>query len=243
MSDIDIKAKVSDAIKQSEEKCCPKFIGFFSPSERAEILPILKNVRHSFFGGYENSERVILCVMPDWMESASDYPIKALTFSFRRQDKLSHRDFLGSLMALGIKRSTVGDILVADGEACAFVLSEVAEYIMSQITKIGKIGVKITEGMPEVLPGMSGFIEGSGTVASLRLDCVVSALSGKSRNASADFISGGFVSLNSVAQEKLTQEVKSGDVIALRSIGKFIIVSGDERSKKGRVILKWKKYN
>ncbi len=243
MSDIDIKAKVSDAIKQSEIKSVPKFCGFFSASEKAEILPLLKGVKHGFFGGYDEAERTVLLICPEWLEiENAEYPINALTFLFRKQDKLSHRDFLGSLMALGIKRNTVGDILVEEGRAVVFLLSEISEYVVGQIEKIGRVGVEIKAGFECPLPGMSGFIEETRTVASLRLDCVVSALSGKSRNASAELINAGLVALNSVAALKPTATVKNLDAIAIRGIGKFIIVSSDDLSKKGRIILKWKKY-
>ncbi len=244
MSDIDINLKISDAIKQVEMRSVPKYLGFLSPSEKAEILYLLKGIKHTFFGGYENAERAVLGIFPDWMEEQNaEFPLCALSFSFRQKDSLSHRDFLGSLMALGIKRSTVGDILIEEGRAVVFVLSDIAEYIMGQIEKIGRVGVEIKKGFDEELPGMSSFLDGSGTVASKRLDCVVAALSGKSRNGAAELISAGLVSINSVIASKPTVAIKNADAISIRGFGKFIIVSTDELSRKGRVILKWKKYN
>ena len=244
MSEIDIKTRVDDSIRLSDSRGIPKFLGFLSPTESAEAKKTVRFHKHGFFGGYEGAERTVLGIFPDWAdEDGCDYPITAVTFRYRKTDKLSHRDFLGALMALGIKRSSVGDILIGEGETVVFVLHDISEYVVSQISRIGSVGVSVEIGKPSVLPTASDFIEGSGTVASLRLDCVVSELSGKSRGSSVEFIEAGYVSVNSSAVCKMSANIKSGDIVTLRGKGKFIIVSACERSKKGRIILRWKKYN
>lgn len=244
MSEIDIKTRVDDSIRLSDSRGIPKFLGFLSSAESAEAREAVGFHKHGFFGGYEGAQRTVLGIFPDWDEgNECDYPIIAVTFRYRKTDKLSHRDFLGALMALGIKRSSVGDILIGEGEAVVFVLRDISEYVVSQISRIGAVGVSVEVGKPAVLPTASDFIEGSGTVASLRLDCVVSELSGKSRGAAAEFIEAGYVSVNSSAVCKTSANIKAGDIVTLRGKGKFIIVSACERSKKGRIILRWKKYN
>ena len=244
MSEIDIKTRVDDSIRLSDSRGIPKFLGFLSPTESAEAKKTVRFHKHGFFGGYEGAERTVLGIFPDWAdEDGCDYPITAVTFRYRKTDKLSHRDFLGALMALGIKRSSVGDILIGEGETVVFVLHDISEYVVSQISRIGSVGVSVEIGKPDVLPTASDFIEGSGTVASLRLDCVVSELCGKSRGGAAELIEAGYVSVISSAVCKMSANIKSGDIVTLRGKGKFIIVSACERSKKGRIILRWKKYN
>ncbi len=243
MSDIDISVKLEDARRLSELRNIPKFVGFLSPSELAEGTKPLNSYGYGVFGGYEGAERSYIGFFPQWCEPKEElYPITPITFSYRQADELSHRDFLGSVMALGLQRSTVGDILIEKGRAVMFVSSEVADYIITQLSKVGRVGITLKKGYDLPLPQMGGFQEGSTTVASLRLDCVVSALTGKSRGSAQELIVGGLISVNSLSSEKTTATVKSGDVLSIRGCGKFSIVSENELSKKGRIILRWKKY-
>ena len=243
MSDIDYKERLKDALNISYSRNVPRFLGFLSESETAEILPMLSNIKHRFFGGYESSQRNVLAILPDWCDGEDEiFPISSIKFEYRKQDKLAHKDFLGSVMALGIKRATVGDILIGEGIAVMFVFEEIADYILSQITKVGSVGVKLSKEKPEILPGHSDFLYGSCTISSLRLDCVVAALGKYSRNGANEKIQNSLVTLNSAICEKSTVNIKNGDILSIRTCGKFVIESVEHRSKKGRVILKWKKY-
>ena len=85
---------------------------------------------YRFYGGYEDSERKVLGLY--FYDEIEDFPVTALEITFRKADKLTHRDFLGALMSLGIERDTVGDILVEDGRCVVFVKSEISSYITSQ---------------------------------------------------------------------------------------------------------------
>lgn len=236
-------ARIGDIADICEKTQRPKYMGFLSPEQSvlAEQILSKRNIKFGFFGGYEGADRVFLGCFPDWMESY-EYPITAITFSYRTSDKLSHRDFLGSLMALGIKRETVGDILIEEGRAVAFVADEITDYILSQIEKIGRTGVELKKDYKEPLPSRGELREFTETVASLRLDCVVAAAGKLSRNIANEKISNGFVSVNSVTVEKSTKFVSDGDILTVRGIGKFIISSSDGRTKKDRVVLKYKKY-
>ncbi len=106
-------ARVSDLAVLCERTSVPRFLGFLTATEAVEADRILRSIgiKYCFFGGHDFSERTMLSCLPDWCDS-TDYPITALTFYFRECDELSHRDFLGSLMSLGLKREAVGDILV-----------------------------------------------------------------------------------------------------------------------------------
>ena len=145
-------------------------------------------------------------------------------------------------MALGIKRETVGDILIENGRAVVFVLDDIADYILSEVSKIGRIGVTLFSGFEEPLPQRNELKEFTETVASLRLDCVVSAIAGISRGLATEKINNGFVAINSVTVEKSTKLVTNGDIITVRGSGKFIIDASTDRTKKDRIILKYKKY-
>lgn len=235
--------RIKDTAEQSFRNNIFKFLGFLSEEECVLAERTLEkiNVDFSFFGGYDDAKRKILAFLPEWATDV-EYPITALSFSFRKEDKLSHRDFLGSLMALGIKRETVGDILIEDGKAIVFVLNEIADYIINEISKIGRTGVTVTKGIIGEIPQSDTLVDFTDTIASVRLDCVVSSLASTSRNKANEIIELGKVCVNSQIVFKTTKTIVNGDVITIRGKGKFIIDSVDEKTKKNRIILKYKKY-
>lgn len=238
-----LRAKICDAADLCEKNATPKFLGFLSEEQAVFADSILKhrNVDYSFFGGFEGAKRVMLGCFPEGIIKKT-FPLKAVSFTFRRSDTLSHRDFLGSLMALKISRESVGDILIEEGRAVAFVTKETAPLILEEIRKIGRVGVTVQEGFEGELPQSSKLSDFTDTVASLRLDCVVAAVCNVSRNAANEKITLGFTSVNSVVCQKVTKEVSAGDIITVRGKGKFIIDSVCDKSRKNRIILKYKKY-
>lgn len=239
-----LKARVADSADISAKSGAPKFLGFLTPEEAEFVKGFnFKNTEFSFFGGYEGAERVFLCVHSTDMEvKHAAYPIDALSVTFRASDTLTHRDFLGSLMSRGIKRETVGDILVEKGRAVVFVSRDVSKYICEQTNCIGKVGVQIQRGYTLPLPSGAQKVQTSHTVASLRLDCVVAALISVSRDKSAKYIADGLVSINSAVTEKPTRTVTQGDKITVRGYGKFTVISADGITRKGRTVLITEKY-
>ncbi len=242
---MDIKllpARVDDLKEIVHKSNSPKYLGFLTPEESAVVVQRFRlGERYKLFGGYDAAERVMLGVLPDWCETTV-FPIKAITFTYRECDSLSHRDFLGALMALGIARETIGDILIEKGRAIVFASDDVAKFILTQINKVGNVGVTLFEGFSEPLPQVSTKQEFSVTVASTRIDCVVAAICNMSRNKAAEKIADGLVSVNSVCVTKSTATIHVGDKITIRQKGKFEIVSCDGYSKSGRIILKYNKY-
>ena len=237
--------RINDAIRICETSQAPKFVGFLTSNEVAEIEKNLKSIitKYSFYGGYDEAERLFFGAFPEWCDERQElFPITPVTFTYRECDALSHRDFLGALMSLGLTRETVGDILVEKGRAVAFLSSDIADYVLSQLDKIAWVGVKVEKGYSMPLPNMSGFEEITDTVASPRLDCVVASLSKSSRAQAEEFILNGFVSVNSVCVTKTVKTVNEGDKITIRRKGKFLIESLAQKTKKNRVILIAKKY-
>lgn len=236
-------ARISDTIEICERTNKPKFFGFLSLEQTVLAQRFLENqsVSYRLFGGYEGAQRVLLGCFPDWAEDFS-FPITAITFTFRKTDTLSHRDFLGSLMALGLKREAVGDILVENGRAVVFLMTEIKEYVLNQVSKIGRTGVTLSEGYSLPLPQINKMIEVTDTIASNRLDCVVSSVSSVSRGVANELIEQGLVSVNSVVCQKPTKLIVEGDVLTVRGKGKFTICSLSGKTKKQRTVLVFKKY-
>lgn len=236
-------ARINDTFEIAHRTSKPKFFGFLSREEAAMAQKTLENRNADFclFGGYEGAQRVMLGCMPNWCDNA-EFPITAVTFFYRTADELHHRDFLGGLMSLGITRESVGDILVENGRAVVFLKSEILPFVMGNINKIGRVGVSLRQGFDYPLPEGDKLVSMSVTVPSLRLDCVVSALAGVSRSKADGLICLGNVSVNSVVCEKSTKQITDDDVISIRTKGKFIIESTSGKTKKDRIILKFKKY-
>ena len=228
-------SKLDDAIYLCNVRQKPYFMSFMSERRQAVASEYLKTVcfdNYLFFGGYENSERKILGL---FFDEVTEFPISAIEFNFRSCDKLSHRDFLGALMSLGIERETVGDILVEDGRCIVFVKSELKDFIVSQLFKIGNVGVRIIEANLNHLPEGRGYDEAFYTVSSLRLDNIISAVTGLSREKTKILILSGNVSYNFIPNQNVSLILKEKDSFIIRGKGKYIINGILGETRKGRI--------
>lgn len=229
----------------AEEKFITKYSGFLD--ERMIVLcrkvfSSLKYDNYAFWGGYENAERKMLCVYPPYDEvDLNKFPLKAIKFSFREQDKLSHRDFLGALMSLQISRDSIGDILVGDGIAYVFVRESVADCIFP-INKIGKIGVKICEGFDEDFIPKCEYREIHGTVASMRSDCIFSLALGVSREKAVNILKSGNAYVDHSLCSQPSKLMEEGSKFSARGYGKYLLKKVDGISRKDRIHITVYKY-
>lgn len=238
-------SRIIDAIRLKNVTGVFKTVGFLSESEIAKVrlLPDLKGEKYEFFGGYKDAERCFFVSLPDWCDSAEEIGVvKSFTFTYRKCDKLYHKDFLGTFMSLGITRESIGDILCEEGRTVAFVAENVSRYIASQTEKVGGVGVKVTEGFSYPLPSVAVLKDFTDTVSSLRLDSVVAALIGTSREKAKEIILDKRVSVNALITDKVTFAVPKDAKISIRGEGKFLLSPTTETTKKGRLILKYSKY-
>ena len=198
---------------------------------------------HLLYGGHEAAERVMLGVFSEFdPPDEQSFPVSALTFSFRRDDKLTHRDILGSLMGLEISRETVGDICVGEDRAIVFLTDTAAEQALMGITKIGRAGVRITEGFdPDSLPAREYQLI-SGTVSSLRIDSVTALAIRSSRSNAAALVEGGKVLLRGAEITSCSAQVSEGDVFTVRGYGKFRLGAKGRTTKKDRTFIEIYKY-
>lgn len=237
-SDKELLSRVEDIAFLSQTRKKPCFLGFLNEREQYIInnqLPFYKQ-NMSYFGGYENAARKCLCFC-EFEVDYSDYPISGIYFKFRKNDKLTHRDFLGALMNLGIERNCIGDIIVNEGEAVCFVKDEIRDYVESQISKIGRTGVKIV-CENECNIDYSQDIESlSLIVSSMRLDVIVAAITKLSREKTANLILSGKVFLNYNEDKNVSCFLNADDILSIRGYGKFIIKEQIGTTKKGRIKL------
>lgn len=228
-------SKLDDAVRLCGQRMRPYFFSFFTEEEQACAQRYLQSVRfdnYAFFGGYEGAERRVLGLFYDTPEP---FPVSAVLFQYRKSDKLTHRDFLGALMSLGIERETVGDILIEDGRAVAFVKTEIMEYILSQITKVGNVGVMLSKAQNETLPKGREPEEKAYSVSSMRADNIVAAVAGVSREKSKALILSGMVSVNHLPCQKISKLLNEGDKLTVRGKGKFEICGVLGNTKKHRI--------
>lgn len=239
-------ARILDIAAQAEQKMFPKFTLFLD--ERQVFLAELqlrKNhcSNYLFFGGFEGAQRKMLGVFPGYLApEPAAFPVVGLQLSYRKEENLSHRDFLGSFMALGVKREVVGDILVGEGQTVVCLYEKQFDYFTENIRKIGRVGVKVKPCLLEDVSFQPEFREITGTVASLRLDSLVSLATGLSREKAAERVRAGHVVLGYSETDSISAAVKPGDVFSVKGYGKFILTDEMHETKKGRLYLKINQY-
>lgn len=232
--------RMKDTVSLSEQRGTPCFFGFLDEGQGELVSRFAAHYCGPHFmlwGGYAGAGRTLFGAFPNACEPESEcFPVIPLYITFRKSASLSHRDFLGAFLSLGVERDAVGDILVEPGRSVVFVKQELASYFTQQLTKVGREGISFEEaGFP--LPKPKEKCELFYTVASARLDCVVGAICGTSREKSKQLISSGLVSLNSVTEQPFHQEVEEGDILSIRKVGKFQVGQVGPPTKKGRLRL------
>ena len=236
----DISAALKDAARLAAGKGLTRFTRFLDPAQAVQAAQIAHRNGASFmsWGGYANAERVIGCFYPvgDCPPDASEFPVVCL--SARLQNKfgtLTHRDLLGSFMALGLTRSCLGDIIINDHEAYLFVSRQTAGFIASSMTSAGKISLSFDEldhvpDIPE--PKGSAF---SAVVSSLRLDAVLASAYHLSRSEAADYIRSGLVKVDHLPCERIDLLLKENALLSLKGKGRVRLTAVNGVTRKQRI--------
>ncbi len=234
-------AKVWDKINTGLGKNIISNTAFLSPREQEMARFLFGDLEglHKF-GGYEDAERKMLIYLPEYLDETAltdeDSPIVCLRATFFENDHPSHRDFLGALMGAGIARETVGDISVGTGFCDFFVTAEIAPYILQNFTGAGRTKLHL-ERIPleNVQMQEPEAKEIKDTVASLRLDSVISSGFRVGRSAAAQYITAGKASIDGLPCEKPDKQVEAGAKISVRGLGKIKLRTINGRTKKGRI--------
>ncbi len=244
---------------------------FLTPGEQRLVFEGTKIPEHFYYGGARGCTRRKLIFLPDWMECDVRRPRNV--FSRETEDEflafledmgmsdifdelivpvkitpsgyeaLSHRDILGAVMGLGIKRETVGDICFFKGDCYIFCDRVAADYICEELRKAGRDTVRCEKcTLPDDFEVIYKFEKITSTVASPRLDGIVRALCNISREEAALTVERGLVELNYLTEDATDTKVEMGDTVSVRGYGKFIIDSTDTVTRKGRYRLCARKY-
>lgn len=220
------------------------FYPFFEGAEEEPDYADRPPVRTLFYGGYEDAERMILINLPDYASLADNNPLMIIRAEAAPGSReLTHRDYLGSLVGLGIKRELLGDILVRENGADIIVLEDIAEFIMMNYCQAGRTNLSLTQlPVSELIVPSVNRKTITDTVASLRLDSVLASAFGLSRGKAAEAIGRGIVFVNHVEITKTDYQVAEGDKITLRGKGKAKLAEVGGRSRKDRQYITIERY-
>lgn len=239
---------------------------FLSPREQFYVNELLRRCgadkRARWHGGYTAAERTCLLLFPDYVTDTLDEtafvdlpvqtlltlagendPVAALSIRGSGYRTLTHRDYLGSLLALGLEREVLGDIAVQGSDAIVLCLEHMVHFLLSSVERIGGDTVRISPvTLPHDFDGGHTFEPILDTVASPRLDCTVAALAGMSREAAQNAIRNGSVELNYECEQRPDRTLTPPCVISVRGKGKFILREFGSPTRKGRIRMRADRY-
>lgn len=243
-----LAAKVFDQIELIGKTNQPRVIDFVEPSKLELIEGIIKNsagLSCLFYGGYKQAERKRPVIIPDYYpRELIDPKLKLVeikgNFSFR---PISHRDFLGSILGLGIKREKVGDLIIIENGCQAITTDEIGDFLLIHLSNVARVPVETREldfDQLEVKPESIKAIKT--TVVSLRLDAVASAGFSTSRTKMAEQVKGEKVKVNWKVTNNPSHQLKEGDILSIRGRGRVVLEALLGETKKGRKSILLKRY-
>lgn len=234
-------AKIWDKIDAGIRRDISANTGFLSPRELEMTRFLFGEYPGLYsFGGYKDAERKILCFLPEYLDEESlyteDSPLVCLRATFYQGDMPTHRDFLGALIGAGIRRDMIGDICVGKGSCDFFVTAEVAPYILQNFTSAGHTKLRLdTVPLAKAQVPAPEVKEIRNTLASLRLDSVISSGFRISRSLAVQYINTGKAAIDGLPCEKPDKTVQEGCRISVRGLGKLKLKFVNGQTKKGRI--------
>lgn len=229
----------------------PRYTGFLSDREQVLAQAACHRAGFTaarFWGGYEGAERRVLCLEPPdtWQEEPLAFlRLQALAAAGDRCP--GHRDYLGSILGLGLDRACVGDLLADLRDAAVFyavVLADKQEFIASELTAAGHCPVhaEVCDALPEsVLQAQDRPLQ-EATVSSLRADAVLAAMLHTSRTRAADYIAAGRVEINHLPLRAPHEAVYASDIFTVRGAGRYRLAAIGGKSRKERVFISYFQY-
>ena len=237
-----LAGRLSDLANTCYNRNIPVFSAYLNLNEQNILHEIHKSfppISIKTDGGYSLSERKIAVFLPD-AEWQYELPVKLIKISpadKRFLNALTHRDYLGALMNLGIERSLLGDIFISDNSAYVFCLDRISSFIIDNLTKVRNDFVRCE--MCDTLPHdfEPSYKEITGSVASLRLDAVISLAFNESRSHSTGYIENALLFVNGRLITTNAYNLKDGDIVSVRGHGRFRYMYTKSETKKGRYMV------
>ncbi len=234
-------AKVWDKIHAGFQKNIPAHTGFLSPRQIQLVQYLFGDQPGlSTYGGYPDAERRMYIYLPEYLTedylTDEDSPIVCLRASFFKDDTLTHRDVLGALIGCGIVRESIGDILMGDHFCDFFITAEIAPFILENFQNAGRVSLKVSRiPLQDVYVPEQKLAEITDTLASLRLDSIISSGFRISRSTAGEYIAAGKAAIDGLSCEKPDKVISAGAKISVRGLGKITLSQIGHTTKKGRI--------
>lgn len=249
IKDIDLKNKMFKVIDKANaclkhyDVKCTDFLNPYEIKNAISILNSFSDIKYSVDGGYDKAERKVIFIYPYYMEySDIEKPLEIVkiegNFKFKQ---ISHKDYLGAILNLGIVREKIGDIIINDNFCQVIVSNGICDFLIMNLNKVSKNKVVVKQIFKEdIVQNEPIYKDISFTVSSERLDCIISGLYNISRQESLKYINGEKVYVN---YEKITspsKNIEDNSLISVRGKGRAIILNIGDITKKGRIKVKAK---
>lgn len=237
----ELAAKIIDSVEQVQRLYEVRYTDFLDPASIFKAEKVLKNyfdIKYSITCGVEGCERNIIAIYPDYMSADDiDIPVSALKLTGKSKfDNVTHRDVLGAVMGLGIKREKIGDIIINGDRYYIFARNDISYYIVLNLKMIKHTPVEIDYvDFSDVPKRQDNYKTITSNVASLRLDALLGCGFGESRSSISQEILKGNVKVNWEEVRELSHIIKENDVISLKGRGRIIIDSIGNTTRKGRI--------
>ena len=244
-----------DLARQAEARGTYTYSGFLGLPEQdiyTRLLPELSFIESALFGGSEASERQLAVF---GSEKALGYPpeypivvVKVSPTAGKFSEMLTHRDYMGAILNLGIDRSLIGDIIVRGNDAYVYCLVSIKEFLCDSLTTVRHTDVVCTcaadmENVREIPELQPVLVPVNVNIASERMDSIVAGFTNISRSHIKELFLRQRVLLNGRIITSLSVSPKPGDTITVRGFGKAVYDGVSGKSKKGRLYVTLRKYS
>lgn len=244
-------ASAEDKFRQCSLRYMAANTGFLDLRQRGLVEALCRNLRREtpevhccFFGGYEDAERTICLFLPDYASEEDSSPLAVIRAETPSGAKtLTHRDYLGALTGLGVRREKIGDILPHDAGADIIIMEEIKDFLLYNYSQAGRVPLQVKAvPLDELNIPQQQTVLQKDTVASLRLDNVISSAFSLSRAKAAEAIRSGLVFVDSAPAEKTDMQVREGAKLVLRGKGKAFLRQVGGKTRKDRIFIVIERY-
>lgn len=255
--ELQFQKRMLELAKIADQRCCVTFTDFMNINELNmfyHMTSAFSNTECKLFGGYDYAERQIVAFIPDALSYVigneaplhdSEFPIAVLKVSPSNKkfaDTLTHRDYLGALLNLGVERCKLGDIIICGQDAYFFCMDYLKDFFINELTKVKHTTVMVTAASAD-FHYTPKFVEAAGSVASNRIDSVIAFAYSTARSKMTDLIAAKKVFVNSKLILSNSYTLKEEDIVSVRGFGKFIYKGVKSETKKGRFYITIMKYD
>jgi len=230
--------QVIDKIQITQDNHIITHTDFLDPYQRKMAVSIINRFNDISFledGGDETSERKVIAIYPNYMNEIDiNIGLSYLLINYK-DEGLTHKDFLGALLSLGIKREKIGDIYSSNHETIVIVKEEISDFLILNLEQVKNSKVQVEKiEKSRINKPLEDYIEESHFISSFRLDTFISQAYKLSRNESTDVIKSGLVKVNHEKIEKASKELEENDLVSVRGKGRVTLYKVNGQSKKGR---------